>query len=107
MSYARELGFAIKELASENPSVMQSLQSELSISKKELEKVFSGRLYLNSSDLRKVSNVCQVTPKMLMNADKAAYNSRVVHCMSEFRNSENREMILDLIDAYIDAREAN
>ena len=106
MSHTRELGFAVQQLASRDQKTEEVLRSALGLTPQELRKFYAGRLFLTGADLRKAAEVCGVAPRALLNADREEYDARVVHCMSEFRNRENREMILDLIDAYIDAREA-
>ena len=76
------------------------------ITHQELQKLYEGRLFLTGTDLQKVSKVCDVELNTLLELDRVAYQEKVVHCMTAFQNSENREMVLNLIDAYIDAREA-
>lgn len=104
MSFARELGFAIQQ-ASKNREAGQKICEQLGITEQELRKLYKGRLFLSSSDLGKVAELCEVPLEELINNDSSDYDMQVVHCMTEFKNSENREMILDLIDAYIDAKE--
>lgn len=106
MSHARELGFTIQQLASQDPSRDAELRNQLHLTELELKKLYAGRLLLTNADLNVVAQICGVKAQELMDADSTEYEKQVVHCMSEFQNRENREMILDLIDAYIDAREA-
>ena len=42
----------------------------------------------------------------LLSGDPQRYNATVVHCMNDFHNPENREMILDFIDDYVDVVDA-
>lgn len=105
MSYAREIGFAIKQ-ASEDQNTKQQLCDRLGISKQELEKLYVGRLFLTGSDLDTAAGVCGIPAEVLVGAVSPNYDARVVDCMTAFKNRENREEILDLIDAYIDAKEA-
>ena len=104
MSRIRELGFTICERVSHDPKVEQPLRDSLGITQQEMKKLYDGRLFLTGADLRKISEVCG--SELLQNMDQSAYNERVVHCMTAFKNPADREKILDLIDAYIDAREA-
>lgn len=103
MSYAREIGFAIQE-ASINHK--EKLCDVLGITPQELKKLYRGRLFLTGSDLEKVAEVCGVSAESLVNADPAEYDAKAVDCMSDFDDREHREMILNLIDDYIDAKEA-
>lgn len=106
MSHARELGFAIRQRVEGNREREQQIQETLHITPYELEKLYAGRLFLTGSDIRKAASVCGVEPRDLMEADREAYDRNVVRYMTAFQERENREKILDLIDAYIDAREA-
>lgn len=103
MSYAREIGFAIQQASTHHE---KELCDVLGITTQELKKLYKGRLFLTGSDLEKIAEVCGVSADSFVEADPAEYDAQVVDCMSDFNNRENREMILDLIDAYIDAREA-
>lgn len=105
MSYTREMGFAIQQ-ASKAHGVEDRLSETLAITSQEVQKLFKGRLFLTGSDLEKVSALCGVSAESLVNPDLIDYDAQVVHCMTEFKDRKNREMILDLIDAYIDAKEA-
>ena len=103
MSYARVIGFAIQQASTHHE---EKLCNVLGITPQELKKLYKGRLFVTGSDLEKIAEVCGVSVESLVEADPAAYDAQVVDCMSDFDNRENREMILDLIDAYIDAKEA-
>lgn len=105
MSYAREMGFAVRQ-ASESEETKRKLREGLGFSQQQLEKLYKGRLFLTGPGLLKAAEICGVPAETLVNSDTAAYDAEVVHCMSEFKDRGNREMILDLIDAYIDAKEA-
>lgn len=106
MSHAREMGFAIGSLASKNPGKEGELQQRLGITQHELQKLFAGRLFVNSADIATIADVYSVDPMEIVKPDITMYNKGIVHCMSEFSDQKNCEKILDLIDAYIDAKEA-
>ena len=106
MSHARELGFAIHERVAGSQEREQQIRETLHITPHELEKLYSGRLFLTGADLRKVASVCGVEARELTGASRERYDKTVVRYMTAFQKRENREKILDLIDAYIDAREA-
>ena len=107
MAYMREVGFAIKQLTKESPERESQIQNSLELSDFEMQKLYAGRLFLTMADMRKISEVCSVSFTKLVKPDKNAYNNGIVHCMSEFTSNDNREKILDFIDAYIDAKELN
>lgn len=103
MSYAREIGFAVQQASKDHEN---EIISTLGITQHELKKLYKGRLLLTGADLKKIATVCNVALENLVNVDATQYDAQAVHCMSDFDNRENRETILDLIDAYIDAKEA-
>lgn len=107
MSYMREVGFAIRQLTDACPKRERQIQNSLGLSDFEMQKLYAGRLFLTMADMRKISEVCSVSFAQLAKPDKNAYNNGIVHCMSEFTSNDNREKILDFIDAYIDAKELN
>lgn len=100
MSYARELGFAIQQV-SKQPETQQEICTALHISAHELGKLYAGRLFLTVSDLGKVADACSVSTDMQIKAIPNEYNAHI----GKFTDLKDREMILDLIDAYIDAKE--
>ena len=105
MSYMREVGFAIKQLTNACSEREKQIQNSLGLSDFEMQKLYAGRLFLTMADMRKISEFCSVSFAQLVKPDKNAYNNGIVHCMSEFTSNDNREKILDFIDAYIDAKE--
>lgn len=105
MSYMREVGFTIKQLTNACPEREIRIRNSLGLSEFEMQKLYAGRLFLTMADMRKISEVCSVSFAQLANPDKKTYNNEIVHCMSEFTSNDNREKILDFIDAYIDAKE--
>lgn len=106
MSHARELGFAIHQRAAGNQERERQIREALDITPHELEKLYAGRLFLTGSDLRRVATICGAEPRELTEASREEYDENVVRYMTVSQKRENREKILDLIDAYIDAREA-
>ena len=105
MSFAREAGFAIRQYI-ENPDVKNQICEKLGYTEHELDKLLSGRLFMTGSDLDVIADACGTTADEILSANIAEYDANVVHCMTDFTNRQNREMILDLIDTYIDMREA-
>lgn len=106
MSHSRELGYAIQKRTAGNQGLEQRLLESLHITREELQRLYAGRLFLTGSQLRQAASVCGVEPHELTEACREDYDRNVVRYMTAFQNRENREKILDLIDAYIDAREA-
>ena len=93
VSYARAVGKVIEQVSVGKET---ELQKVLSVTERELKKLYRGRLLLSSTDWVKVVEVCELTPDGFVNA---------ISCQCEVQD-ESREFVLNLIDAYIDAREA-
>lgn len=109
MSHMRELGAALKAKTSEDQKLEERLQAELGLTELELQQLFAGRLLLTGRQLCGAAAVCGVAPAALLHSARACYPheaEKQVHCMTPFSDPKNREEMLDMIDAYIDAREA-
>lgn len=89
MSRVREIGAAVYRLAVRDPEIGRQLQDTLGFTDHEMKKLYDGRLFLTGADLQKVCAVCG--NELFQSAD---------------RDDGSRETILNLIDAYIDAKEA-
>ena len=72
------------------------LQKVLCVTERELKKLYRGRLLLSGTDCVQAAEVCEMTPEELINAT----------LQQGADQNEGREFVLDLIDVYIDAKEA-
>ena len=81
---------------------------------RELCRVFSrakgaflkGRSYASFSQISSLAKMLGASVSELLAGDMQHYDKTVVDCMNEFQDTKNREMILDLIDNYIDIVDA-
>ena len=89
MARVREIGAAVSRLVAADPEIGRRLRDALGFSEHEMKKLYDGRLFLTGADLQKVCAVCG--NELFQSAD---------------RDDGSRETILNLIDAYIDAKEA-
>lgn len=106
MSYARELGYTIHQAIAGDAHRENEIRSALGLSEHEAQRLYSGRLFLNSADIRKVAGILNIPAMDLVDLDTSEYDKNVVHCMTPFKDRNNREMILNLINSYIDIKEA-
>jgi len=105
MSYTRNVGYLISGAVERQPEKKTQLLSALDLSSEEFDRLCAGRLVLTFEEQDKVSEILGLTPQELLNqSDSAAYQS-VVHCMTPFSNPRNLDVVMDFIDAYIDAKE--
>lgn len=106
MSTLRNLGYKISSLLSGNSFKEQELCAKLNFSSPDLQRLKYGRLSLNPLQISTVASVLSVKTEDLINYKNADSYKNMVHCMSTFSSQEHCDEILDLIDAYIDVKEA-
>ncbi len=105
----RELGTMLYARTAGEPAQRERLRRALGLTPAELERLYAGRLFLTGDQLQAAAQVCDTRPVDLLVQARQGYAGgieRRVHCMTPFSDPRDREQILDLIDAYIDAREA-
>lgn len=103
----RILGNMIQELSVKHSIPREVLCSQLKCTPDQLSALFKGRFFIPFESLEILSHTFNTTVTTLFDGDPMYYEQNVVHCMGTFTNPENREFILDLIDDYIDVREAS
>lgn len=92
ISFARAVGTVVGQMSAEKEA---ELQKVLGIAESEFKKLYRGRLLLSVTDHVKVAEVCNLTLEDFVDSILHQYGAQ----------DERREFILDLIDAYIDAKE--
>ena len=100
MIFARQLGYAVQQVAVNHE--LEICQC-LGLTKHELNKLYKGRLFLTCVDLAKISDICGVSLESLVIDTPLGYQNEAAQL--GFDNLANYEIILDLVDAYIDAKE--
>ena len=78
---------------------VEDFRKDIDFSKRDLERLFCGRLLVHSNKFKQISKLVGVSVKDLLNTDK---DYTFVHAYGEFKNRENEHKILDFIDDYID-----
>ena len=102
MQSARIFGIYVNFLAEENHLSHSDLSRVLGCSDLQLNALLKGRAYASFDQVRLLAELFHTTVERLLSGDPQRYNATVVHCMNDFHNPENREMILDFIDDYVD-----
>ena len=80
----------------------QYVGEALQLSDREIMAFYKGRLLLTFEQLSTLAHILNTSVQELIEGNEQEYNSSVVHCMNEFDNESNREIILDIIDDYLD-----
>lgn len=106
MQSTRMMGCFAKQLADEKNFTTEQLAENINCTTQQLEAFFTGRFLFPFSKVKTLSDILGVSVSKLIDGDGQMYNSYVVHCMGEFDDPEEREFILDLIDDYLDIKEA-
>lgn len=102
MSYLRGLGKMIKTRMSEQGKSIQLLAKESGYSIKNIGKIFDGRLFLSPKQIEEIANVLELNVDEIINCTDVD----PIECMGEFTKEENKDMLLDYIDRYVDLKEA-
>ena len=103
MSYLRGLGKMIKTRMSEQGKSIQLLAKESGYSIKDIGKIFDGRLFLSPKQIEEIANVLELNVDEIINCTDVD----PIECMGEFTKEENKDMLLDYIDRYVDLKEAD
>lgn len=106
MKDMRVLGKTIEKLAVEHHVTAGDLGKMIHCSADQVALLFKGRLFLAFDQLTLIADQFQVSVDDLLDGDMDYYNKTVVECMGEFSDDKNREEILDIIDDYLDLRNA-
>ena len=101
MSYLRGLGKMIKTRMSEQGKSIQLLAKESGYSIKDIGKIFDGRLFLSPKQIEEIANVLELNVDEIINCTDVD----PIECMGEFTKEENKDMLLDYIDRYVDLKE--
>ncbi len=106
MKKARMLGNYVESLIEQKKLSISELIGQLGCEKNHFNSFLKGRMFLSYPQLIKLSECLGVSMNELLEGDENYYNKTVVHCMNGFDNPDNREMILDIIDDYMDIVDA-
>lgn len=104
MTYSRVLGHNIESKINSTCGSINDFASKVNFSVRDLHKICEGRLSLAPRDLYAISNALNIDVSDIIEQDK--FQDKYVDCMGKFKNSDNQDKILDLIDMYIDLKES-
>lgn len=76
--------------------------SLLNCSEPELNRFLEGRLFFSYKQIRVLAAALNLSVEELLNGGEEIYNKNYTRNYGSFRNNDNREQILDIIDNYID-----
>lgn len=100
MRYSRIIGYNINKIIKQKNIKKSEFASNLNYSDSDVNRIIEGRLVLTPQDLFDIAEKLNVSIEDLIKDKK--YSG----CMKKFINKDYREKILDIIDMYIDLKEA-
>ena len=106
MKKARMLGNFVQQMAAEKSMTLTDLSALLHCDENKTLAFLKGRAYISFQQMSSLAHAFGVSVSTLLTGDANHYNNSVVHCMNNFQNEDNRELILDIIDDYMDVWDA-
>lgn len=102
----RNLGYKINVLLNNCPARRQEFCEQMKFSETDLNRLLCGRLALNPNQITAAARFFSITPQDLVSYKNCDSYANMVHCMSPFSSQEHCDEILNIIDTYIDIKEA-
>ena len=85
---------------------VESFSSNIGFNEVETRKLTEGRMFLPPFQIKKIADALGVSVETLVNYRGSDAYDDLIHNFGKFKNVENRELVLDLIDMYADLEEA-
>lgn len=102
MNDFHKIGSFIKLKMMEQNKSIQSLAEESGYSTKDIGKILDGRLFLSPKQIEEIAGILDLDINEMINC----IDVDSIECMGEFTKEENKDMLLDYIDRYVDLKEA-
>lgn len=108
MNGARIFGDNIKLLLRENRISKEAFAKELGYSTDEVDRICDARLAVTEDDVRDIADFfsCSVDSLFVCRDETEYVGTGFLHCMGQFKDSGDREKILNIFDMYCDLLEA-
>ncbi len=106
MQKIRIIGNYIQHLATEQGISNAELSAILVCEERQVKALMKGRMFASFEQLSVLAQTFHVSVSDLIHGDIEQYNKSVVHCANQFSDINNREIILNLIDEYLDILDA-
>ena len=106
MASLRDIGYKIMSLVKDDDSLRSKLCSKLNFSSADFDRLLFGRLSITPIQLTTIADTLSVPVEELINYKNTDSYANAVHCMSAFSSQEHCNEVLDIIDSYIDIKEA-
>lgn len=102
MQQARMIGYRVQKYANAKQVSASELSTLIGCSENQMKSFYKGRAFVSFDQLSLMANHLAVDVSNFLSGSEDDYARSVVHCMNDFQDPTNRELILDIIDAYMD-----
>jgi len=102
----RRFGNMIQKCMADKSYSDEQLANEIQLDKAEVNNLYKGRLLLTLEQINQLTSFLNEDLDKLLEGDDDYYEQSYVHCMKPFKNKDNREFVLDIIDSYLDVHTA-
>ena len=102
MNDFHKIGSFIKLKMMEQNKSIQSLAEESGYSTKDIGKILDGRLCLSPKQIEEIAGILDLDINEMINC----IDVDSIEYVGEFTKEENKDMLLDYIDRYVDLKEA-
>jgi transcriptional regulator with XRE-family HTH domain len=102
----RVLGSMIEKLANDHGYSLDMAYAAINCTEEQYSRLIKGRLFPSYQLLLKIAETFEITIDTLLDGDPDFYEKAFVHCMGNFKDAQNREVILDIIDDYLTLKAA-
>ena len=106
MLQARMIGDYVQRCADAKGISIAQLSEVLGCPELQTRRFLKGRAIATFAQLSRLAELLSVSVTDILDGDAAGYERNVVHCMNNFSDSANRECVLNLIDNYMDIKDA-
>ena len=101
----RKIGVNIFTLMQNSGISREALAEKLNYSYRDMCKILEGKLILSPIELKKIAAAFDKTMQELLNYEAEIFVPELQY-MKEFSDTKNLDKILDLLDEYVDLKEA-
>lgn len=101
MNDFHKIGSFIKLKMMEQNKSIQSLAEESGYSTKDIGKILDGRLFLSPKQIEEIAGILDLDINEMINC----IDVDSIEYVGEFTKEENKDMLLDYIDRYVDLKE--
>lgn len=102
MNDFHKIGSFIKLKMMEQNKSIQPLAEESRYSTKDIGKILDGRLFLSPKQIEEIAGILDLDINEMINC----IDVDSIEYVGEFTKEENKDMLLDYIDRYVDLKEA-